>query len=113
MIQKIAGKGNKYKIRLTNHIRNLINKDSTNVRLALAVNQNINLISFGANINAGNLTNFDWNAKANYQQIEYTAKFFPTSSIMNPLGTVLYGTNVAPADTDKRLKLEIWYTKPN
>jgi hypothetical protein len=114
LIQKISGKGNKYKIRLTNHIRNLINKDSTNVRLALAVNQNINNITFGISKNFLNYkTNFQFQPLPSYQKLEYAYKFFPTSSIMNPLGTVLYGTNVAPADTDKRLKLEIWYTKPN
>lgn len=112
-VQKVNGTTNKYKIRVTNYIRNLINKDSTNVKLALAVNQNINTVTFGANKNAPYWSNFDWGTKASYDKLDYTAKFFPNSSIMNPLGTVLYGTNVAPADIDKKIKLEIWYTKPN
>ena len=39
----------------------------------------------------------------------------PKPSVMNPLGTVLFGTNIplGSADYDKRLKLEIFYTKPN
>ena len=39
--------------------------------------------------------------------------FIPISSVMNPLGTVLYGSNVAPINEDKKLKLQIFYTKPN
>ncbi|WP_262886104.1 hypothetical protein [Flavobacterium phycosphaerae] len=35
-------------------------------------------------------------------------------SVMNPLGTILYGTNIPEGDINygKRLKLEIIYTKP-
>ncbi len=35
-------------------------------------------------------------------------------SIVNPLGTVLYGSNIPPGDSDydKRIKLQIYYTKP-
>jgi hypothetical protein len=40
----------------------------------------------------------------------YNVKFLPVASVINPLGTVLHGTN--SADVDKRLKLEIYYTKP-
>jgi hypothetical protein len=39
----------------------------------------------------------------------------PKASVMNPLATILYGgksTSTNPAE-DKRLKLEIYYTKPN
>jgi hypothetical protein len=35
----------------------------------------------------------------------------PRASVMNPLGTIIYGgTSTVPED--KRLKLEIYYTKP-
>ena len=36
-------------------------------------------------------------------------------STANPLGTVLYGSNIPAGDPDynKRLKLEIYYTKPD
>jgi hypothetical protein len=36
----------------------------------------------------------------------------PKASVMNPLGTVLFGGKSTVAE-DKRLKLEIYYTKPN
>ena len=39
----------------------------------------------------------------------------PKASVMSPLGTVLFGNNipVGHKNYDKRLKLEIYYTKPN
>jgi len=35
----------------------------------------------------------------------------PSLSVMNPLGTILHGTN--SEDKNRKLKLEIYYTKPN
>ncbi|MGC4041241.1 MAG: DUF4270 family protein [Flavobacterium sp.] len=92
-------KGNKYKIRLTNHIRNLIKNDSTNVRLGLSVTESI------ANVAFSKLRT----------PASSSVKSAPTMSVMNPLGTILYGTNIpfGNQDYDKRLKLEIYYTKPN
>ncbi len=89
----------RYKIRLTNHIANIINKDSTNVRLGLAVTESINVISNAALKNpvGSGATAF---------------KFVPVSSVMTQRGTVLYGTNAA-VPAQNRLKLEIYYTKPN
>ena len=41
--------------------------------------------------------------------------FAPKASVMNPLGTILFGNNIPKVDPnyEKRLKLEIYYTKPN
>lgn len=93
----IGDKGFKYKIRITNHIRNLIRNDSTNVRLGLAVTESI------ANIGLSKL-----------KTPNSTTVSAPSMSVMNPLGTILYGTNIPVGDPDyaKRLKLEIYYTKP-
>jgi hypothetical protein len=97
-------KGIKYKIKLSTHINRVINGDddvNENIRLGLVVTENIN---FSANA---------------YLQTPFTigtdeVKLLPFSSAMSPLGTVLFGTNPANAlDYDKRLKLEIYYTKPN
>jgi len=90
------GRGIKYKIRITNHVRNLITKDSTNVRLGLSVTENIN------------------NVALSKRKLPVTDGIFsaPSMSVMNPLGTILYGSNPIVPD-DKRLKLEIYYTKPN
>ncbi|MGL2965205.1 DUF4270 domain-containing protein [Flavobacterium sp. XGLA_31] len=89
----------KYRIRLTSHIRNLIVYDSTNVNLGLIVTENIaNVTSFSKRQNPGS----DAVISA------------PYSSVMNPLGTILYGANIPFGDPDyeKRLKLQIYYTKP-
>ncbi|MCB0443960.1 MAG: DUF4270 domain-containing protein, partial [Flavobacterium sp.] len=90
-------KGVTYKIRITNHIANLFkNPDSTNVRLGLVVTEAI-----------GNV--------GNYRLRNETAsgiKEVPIASIMNPLGTVLYGSK-SSVPLDQRLRLEIYYTKPD
>jgi len=93
-------RGIKYKIRLTNHMMNLISKDSTNVRLGLVVTESIGITS---------------NAKLK-NPISGTNPFskFPSAAVYNPLGTVLFGNNIPSNDPNfaKRLKLEIYYTKP-
>ncbi len=88
------GRGLTYKIRITNQIRNLIqNADSTNVKLGLVVTEDINTATS--------------NKLKTYGAISQA----PKASVMSPLGTVLYGGTSAVAD-EKRLKLEIYYTKP-
>jgi len=94
-------RGYQYKIRLTNHIRNLINKDSTNIRLGLVVTEAIATVT-SAKLKTPNLTGIP---------VDRT----PLSNVINPLGTVLFGNNIPVGDPNyaKRLKLEIYYTKPN
>lgn len=96
-----GGKGIKYKIRITNHIRGLVkNLDSTNVKLGLIVTENI-----GQTFTSQKLIT----------PLSSVLDRIPTVSVENPKGTVLYGTNYQPsdADYDKRLILEIYYTKPD
>jgi hypothetical protein len=90
------GRGQTYKIRITNQIRNLVKyADSTNVKLGLVVTENIAESSFSKlrTVNG------------------FTSKV-PKASVMSPLGTVLYGSH-SSVPLDKRLKLQIYYTKPN
>jgi Domain of unknown function (DUF4270) len=98
-----AKRGLTYKIRITNHVRNLIKNDSTNVRLGLVVTEDI-----------ANTTQSVWKTPLEVI-LSPTESFYikktPQASVMNPLGTVLYGSNPA-VPADKRLKLEIFYTKP-
>ena len=85
-----------YKVNLTNHIRSLIkHADSTNVKLGIVVTQDITVTDF-------------------YKLRTPTASISqaPKASVMNPLGTVLYGGKSSVPE-NKRLKLEIYYTKPN
>jgi len=79
----------KYQFRLTNHITNLIQKDSTNVALGLVV--------------ASDIMNSTMNP------VKTVSKKIPLTATMNPFGTVIYGPN--PSNGDLRMKLEIYYTK--
>ncbi|WP_289663718.1 DUF4270 domain-containing protein [Flavobacterium panacagri] len=90
-------KGKTYKVRITSHIRNLI-KDATlkNVNLGLTVS-----LSSAATFAVPNVLELK----------NETISQAPRTSVMSPLGTVLYGGKASAGD--KRLKLQIYYTKPN
>ncbi|TRW22847.1 DUF4270 domain-containing protein [Flavobacterium zepuense] len=92
----------RYKIRITDHINNLVNKDSTNVKLGLVVTESITITG-----NSAVKTPFN----AGTQQVQAV----PAASVMHPFGTVLFGNNIPVGDPnyDKRLKLEVYYTKPD
>lgn len=90
------GRGQKYKIRITNHINNLIRRDSTNVKLGLVVSEDVRILS---------------NAYRRNPQPSSIDRI-PLSSVMSPSGTILFG-NHSTVPEDKKLKLEIYYTKPN
>jgi hypothetical protein len=94
------GLGVSYEINLTNHISNLINKDSTNVSIGLITTQNVLLNGFQKLD-----TLLDPNP--NLQ----TIKTVPRSSVISHEGSVLFGNNTL--DEDKKLILEIYYTEPN
>ena len=95
IIEKSNGKGLKYSVKITDHINNLVLRDSTNATLALTLSTNIQ------NWNVAN-------AKVNDGE-----KRIATTSNLTPFGTILYGSNIQVSDPnyDKRLKLEIYYTK--
>ncbi len=88
------GEGVSYKIRITEHVKNVLNKDSTNVRLGLVVTQNINLVR-----NSVLKTPVDGVSRV------------PRASVITPEGTVLHG-NLSPEES-KRLKFNIYYTERN
>lgn len=87
--------GEFYKLRITNHVSNLINQDSTNVPLGVIVSQNV------ANFNFQDLENSQAPGIDNV----------PASAVISPKGTVLYGNKAV--NEAKRLKLQIFYTEPN
>lgn len=97
-LEETNGKGVRYKIRITNHISNLLSKDSTNVRLGIVVTEAINDTRF-TRVKPGQATNQLFSR-------------LPVASVLNPFGTILFGSNPA-VDDSKRLKLEIYYTQPN
>jgi hypothetical protein len=92
------GGGLYYKVIITNYVKNLIkNVDATNDKLGLVVAEKVNSDIFYA------------------LQVPNTAPafaFVPMTSVMNPLGVILYGSN-GSVPADKKLKMEIYYTKPN
>lgn len=92
-----AGQGVRYKIRVTEHIKSLIkHHDSTNYRLGVAITENINLST---------------NAYIKPPLGVEPDAVVPLSSVISPLGTILHGPN--SEDSNKKLKLEIYYTKPD
>jgi hypothetical protein len=96
---KVPKRGVSYKINITTHIRNLVkNADAVNVKLGVVISEDIN-IATSSKLRTEN---------------EFLSQA-PKASVMNPLGTILYGgkpTSTNPLE-DKRLKLEIYFTKPN
>ncbi|MAX69866.1 MAG: hypothetical protein CMC76_02025 [Flavobacteriaceae bacterium] len=92
-------RGIKYKIKITDHINNLLINDSTNVELGLAVSLNVNLES-----------NFLQPKQKSAGNNELSV---PISSILSPRGTILYGSNTESQNEDKKVYLEIHYTEPN
>ena len=92
--------GEYYKVRLTGHISNLINKDSTNVQLGLMVSQNVLISGFHV---VDSLTN----PVGPLPRI----KEVPRSGVISHEGTILFGNNTS--NEDKKLKLQISYLNPN
>lgn len=88
--------GVKYTIRITEHINNIIVRDSANAKLGLTLTPNINLIGVQEAIGS------------DMQGIDY-----PIGAAISPLGTVLYGSSVGPGEESSKLKLEIYYTEAN
>jgi hypothetical protein len=87
------GEGIKYKIRITEHLNNLISRDSSNVKLGLVVTTNV------ASINLFEVQNDNAFLRA-----------LPEGAILSPRGTVLYGNNTT--NTAKKATFKIFYTEP-
>jgi hypothetical protein len=107
-IKDITTGSTQYKIRITDHINNIINKDSTNVKIGLVVTEGISLIT---NATLKNPWTEPWFKGVPPVLVQLPVTILPAASVTHPFGTVLYGTNL-PTTDPKRLKLEIFYTKP-
>lgn len=92
-----SGAGIKYKFKITEHINNLLLRDSTNVDLGLAVSLNVNIEEFVQQRNVQNINNEDI--------------LSPASSVITPRGIILHGNTTE--NESKRVYLEIYYTEPN
>lgn len=94
-----------YKLRLTNHIKNIIKGDSLDTvketaRLGLVVTDNINITT-----NNRLKTPFTEGSGESATEVREV----PYASVQDYSGVILHGTD--PAD-EKRIKLEIYYSKP-
>lgn len=79
-----------YRLRITQHLTNILNQDTENVKLGLVVTGNINSVALAAT--------------RNIDEVERV----PAASMLTPHGTVLYGDETS--NEEKRLKLRIYYT---
>jgi len=85
--------GIKYKIRISEHVKNIVRKDSTNKKLGLVLSSNIT-----------NIFSTELKGDSGLESV-------PQSSVVNPLGTVLHGPEPDQSNYDKRLKLELFYSE--
>jgi hypothetical protein len=90
----VTGEGVKYKIRITEHLNNLILRDSTNAKLALVVTSNVGSIDNFSILNSGE-----------------DGRDLPSGAILTPKGTVLHGSQ--SVDINKRPRIKIYYTDPD
>merc|ERR1711974_548809 len=79
-----------YKIKMTEYVKNIIQNDSTNTRIGVAVSPNVEILG-------------DLNAKTSNSSEDVTVPF---AAPLSPEGTVLH-SNLSPNE-DKRLKLRIY-----
>ncbi len=96
VLEKSADRGVKYTINITEHINNIVIRDSINATLGLQVTSDIRITG----VNNVILNNGD-------------DRDFPSSATLTPLSTVLFGNNVSPEEAGKKLQLEIFYTETN
>jgi len=102
-------KGIKYKVNITDYIRGLVLNDNVYVKLGVSVAQSLSNANF-KKVKAA--PNYSVWSNSSTTTIYKNSFFFPESSVMNPLGTILYGSNQTVPE-GKRLKLKIRFTKPN
>ncbi len=94
LVRDEDGNGVKYKIRITEFVKAILDGDIDVRKLGVVVTQNINITTNSA-------------LKNSLEEIDRV----PTGSVISPEGTVLYG-NLAN-DEAKRLKFNIYYTETN
>ncbi|MFS4492471.1 DUF4270 domain-containing protein [Maribacter sp. 2308TA10-17] len=95
VLEESDGQGLRYTVRITDYINDIIVRDSTNATLGLTITPDIRLA--GAN---------------SVMLADGNEKDLPAASVLSPLGTVLFGSNLPNTD-EKKLKLEIFYTETN
>ncbi|TMM59274.1 DUF4270 domain-containing protein [Maribacter algarum] len=95
LLEEDGGRGIRYTVKITEYLNDIIVRDSTNATLGLAITADIRLEGANNVMLSGNIE-----------------KELPAASILSPLGTVLFGSDLPEGDANK-LKLEISYTETN
>lgn len=93
----------KYKIRITEHLNNILLRDSTNTKLGLVLSTNVNA-DYNPNTRVLKTAPI-FNGSGNVTKI-------PASALLAPRGTILYGTQEDIPD-NRKMKFEIFFTEPN
>ena len=83
----------KYKIRITEHLKNILLKDSTNTKIGLVLSTNVNNTASASILNSKDIVTG-----------------VPETSIITPRGTILYGSNTN-VPQDKRMSLDLYFTE--
>ncbi|HDZ13812.1 hypothetical protein LCGC14_1130710 [marine sediment metagenome] len=91
-----TGSERKYTVKITDYINDLVVRNADNATLGLTFTPDIRIFNL-----------------ANAMLADGTETNLPVSATLSPLGTVLYGSNVAAANAGKKLQLEIFYTEAN
>jgi len=94
-LEEENGQGIKYTFRITDHINNMVVRDSANATLALVISPDIRISGVSTAVVTGN-----------------TEKKLPAALNITPLSMVLFGS-AANVPEEKKLKLEIFYTEAN
>ena len=82
-----------YKIRITQHLNNIIQNDSTNYKIGLTLSNNVNVTSSALILNSND---------------DVTA--VPASSLISPRGSVLHGSHESVND-EVKLRLKVYFTE--
>ena len=89
-----VGDDYKYKIRLTEHLKSILLRDSTNTKIGLALSSNVNHTA---------------NARILNPSLDDVSNT-PIASVITPRGTTIYGSN--DSNGEKKMELRIFFTEP-
>jgi hypothetical protein len=84
----------KYKIHLTEHLNNILIRDSTNTKIGLVLSTNVNYTASAKILNSGD-----------------DVVGIPAAAILTPRGTILHGTK-ANVPENRKMKLQLFFTEP-
>ena len=90
------GDNRRYTVKITDYMNDLVVRNADNATLGLTLTPDIRISGVSSAMLA-----------------DGTEADLPVSATLSPLGTVLFGSDVSPANADKKLQLEIFYTEAN